>query len=250
MRLLIFSSAKINHQITVLYDSSHNFTNFIKINFVTISWNRFKQRLYSLKHLKSMTQIDLDLLFSWGAIAKEYKKNQVIFDEEESASYYFQIIEGSVRMYNSNDDGKEFTQGYFSNGQSFGEPPLIINQSYPATAVAFQDSKIIKLTKDKFLKILEEYPAIQKKFLSLMALRIHSKAKTSKDIINQKPEFRITAFLYAHKKGEDCKIKEMVPFTRQEIANFTGLRVETVIRAFAKMKLSKKIDIINHKIYF
>ncbi len=197
-----------------------------------------------------MTQIDLDLLFSWGAIAKEYKKNQVIFDEEESASYYFQIIEGSVRMYNSNDDGKEFTQGYFSNGQSFGEPPLIINQSYPATAVAFQDSKIIKLTKDKFLKILEEYPAIQKKFLSLMALRIHSKAKTSKDIINQKPEFRITAFLYAHKKGEDCKIKEMVPFTRQEIANFTGLRVETVIRAFAKMKLSKKIDIINHKIYF
>jgi len=74
--------------------------------------------------------------------------------------------------------------------------------------------------------------------------------KIKKDIINQKPEFRIIAFLNAHKKGSDCKIKELVPFTRQEIANFTGLRVETVIRAFAKMKLDKKIDIINHKIYF
>jgi CRP-like cAMP-binding protein len=195
-------------------------------------------------------QIDLDLLFSWGAIAKEYKKNEVIFDEEEMANFYYQIIEGSIRMFNSNDEGKEFTQGYFSNGQSFGEPPLLINECYPATAVAFQDSKIVKLSKDKFLKILDEYPSIQKNFLNLMAHRIHSKAKTSKDIINQKPEFRITAFLNAHKKGSDCKIKEMVPFTRQEIANFTGLRVETVIRAFSKMKADKKIDIINHKIYF
>ena len=44
--------------------------------------------------------------------------------------------------------------------------------------------------------------------------------------------------------------KELVPFTRQEIANFTGLRVETVIRVISKMKANKKIDIVNHKIYF
>lgn len=195
-------------------------------------------------------QIDLDLLFTWGAIAKEYKKGEKIFCEDEMANFYFQIIEGSIRMFNSNDEGKEFTQGYFSDGQSFGEPPLFIDESYPSTAVAFQDSKIIKLSKDKLLKILEEYPAIQKKFLSLMCRRIHSKAITSKDIINQKPEFRIMAFLNAHKKGKNCHEKELVPFTRQEIANFTGLRVETVIRALSKMSKCKKVDIINHKIYY
>jgi CRP/FNR family transcriptional regulator len=194
-------------------------------------------------------QIDLDLLFSWGAIAKEYKKNEVILNEDEIANFYYQVIDGNVRMFNSNDDGKEFTQGYFSDGQSFGEPPLFIDEKYPSTAVAFQDSKIVKLSKDKFLKILDEYPSIQKQFLKLMAQRIHSKAKTSKDIINQKPEFRILAFLNANKKGNDC-VKELVPFTRQEIANFTGLRVETVIRVFSKMKAAKKIDIINHKIYY
>ena len=195
-------------------------------------------------------QIDLDLLYTWGAIAKEYKKNDIIISENEVANFYFQVVDGCVRMFNSNDEGKEFTQGYFCNGQSFGEPPLFIEEKYPATAVAFHDCKIVKLSKEKFLRILDEYPSIQKQFLILMAQRIHSKAKTSKDIINQKPEFRIIAFLNAHKKGSDCKIKELVPFTRQEIANFTGLRVETVIRAFAKMKVDKKIDIINHKIYF
>lgn len=194
-------------------------------------------------------QIDLDLLYTWGAISKEFKKNDVIISEDEVAHFYYQVVEGCVRMFNSNDDGKEFTQGYFCNGQSFGEPPLFINERYPATAVAFQDSKIIKLSKEKFLKILDEYPSIQKKFLNLMAHRIHSKAKTSKDIINQKPEFRILAFLNANKKGYGDH-KELVPFTRQEIANFTGLRVETVIRVISKMKASKKIDIVNHKIYF
>jgi CRP/FNR family transcriptional regulator len=194
-------------------------------------------------------QINLDLLFSWGAIAKEYKKNDIIFCEDETALFYYQIIEGSVKMFNSNDDGKEFTQGYFCNGQSFGEPPLIIEETYPSTAIAFQDSKIIKLSKDKFFKILDEYPTIQKKLLVLLANRIHSKAKTSKDIINQKPEFRIIAFLNAH-KGNRNGAKELVPFTRQEIANFTGLRVETVIRVFSKMSACKKVEIINHKIYY
>ena len=194
-------------------------------------------------------QINLDLLFSWGAIAKEYKKNDVIFYEDEMALFYYQIIEGSVKMFNSNDDGKEFTQGYFCNGQSFGEPPLVIEETYPSTAIAFQDSKIIKLSKDKFFKILDEYPTIQKKLLVLLANRIHSKAKTSKDIINQKPEFRIIAFLNAH-KGNRNGAKELVPFTRQEIANFTGLRVETVIRVFSKMSACKKVEIINHKIYY
>lgn len=194
-------------------------------------------------------QIDIDLLFSWGAIAKEYGKQEVIFEENDKANFYFQVIEGNVRMFNCNDEGKEFTQGYFSNGQSFGEPPLFIDEKYPAAAVAFHDSKIIKLSKDKFLKMLEEYPKIQKNLIALMARRIHNKARASKDIINQKPEFRILAFLKANKKGTTQE-KELVPYTRQEIANFTGLRVETVIRTFSKMQANKQVTIINHKVYF
>ena len=195
-------------------------------------------------------QIDLDLLFSWGAIAKEYPKGKLIFCEDEKANFYFQIIEGSIRMFNSNEDGKEFTQGYFSDGQGFGEPPLFIDETYPSTAMAFQDSKIVKLSKEKLIKILADHPEIQQKFLSLMCRRIHAKAITSKDIINQKPEFRIMAFLIAHKKEKNCNEKELVPYTRQEIANFTGLRVETVIRTFIKMSKCQKVDIINHKIFY
>lgn len=196
-------------------------------------------------------QIDLDLLYSWGAVAKKYKKNETIFDEDEVANFYYQILEGSVRLFNSNDEGKEFTQGIFCKGDGFGEPPLFINETYPAKAVTIQDSTIIKLSKDKFFKILDEYPSIQKYFLVLLAQKIHSKSRTSKEIINQKPEFRIIAFLNSFKKKSGyTNEKVLIPYTRQEIANYTGLRAETVIRVFTKMKQTNKVEIVNHKIYY
>lgn len=195
-------------------------------------------------------QIDLDLLFTWGAISKKYKKNEVIFNEDDIAHFYYQIIDGNVRMFNSNDEGKEFTQGVFCKGDGFGEPPLFIDEVYPSTAITIQDCTIIKLSKDKFLKILDEYPSIQKSLLNIFARKIHSKANTSKEIINQKPEFRIIAFLNHFKKKSECRERVLIPYTRQEIANFTGLRVETVIRVFSKMNLCEKVEIINHKIYY
>ena len=196
-------------------------------------------------------QIDLDLLFSWGAIAEKYKKNETIFDENGTAHFYYQIIDGSVRLYNSNDDGKEFTQDLFINGDSFGDASLLIDKTYPSKAVSLKDTTIIKLTKEKFLKIIEEYPYLQKKFMVSLAQKIHAKSETSSGIINQKPEFRIVAFLNTFKKKSvTCSDRVLVPYTRQEIANFTGLRVETVIRVCTRMNDLNKVEIINHKLYY
>lgn len=192
-------------------------------------------------------QIPLELLVSYGATFKEYPKGEIIFFEKDFANFYYQVISGSVKMFNTNDEGKEFTQGYFLRGQSFGEPPLLIDERYPSSALAFQDTEVVRIPKDKFLKILEEKPQIQKEFLVLMARRIHNKATTSKDIINQKADFRIKAFLDSYKKTRE---KELIPFTRQEIANFTGLRVETVIRTISGMAKKNQIEIVNHKIYY
>ncbi|KIX20359.1 Crp/Fnr family transcriptional regulator [Flavobacterium sp. 316] len=196
-------------------------------------------------------QIDLDLLFTWGAVSKKYQKDEVIFYEEDLALFYYQIIQGTVKMFNTNEDGKEFTQGLFYKGNSFGEPPLLINEVYPCTAIAIEDCVVIKISKDKFLTIIHEYPAINQKILELLAFKAYRKAVTSRQIINQKPEFRINAFLDNYKKScTTPTVKVQIPFTRQEIADFTGLRVETVIRTLTKMKKDKKVEITNHKLFY
>lgn len=197
-------------------------------------------------------QIDIDLLFTWGGIVKNFKKAETIFDEGDCALYYFQVMKGSVKMFNLNDTGKEFTQGIFCEGRGFGEPPLFIDEQYPSSAVALEDSVIIKISKEKFLKILDEYPDVQKSILRLMAKRVYAKSTAAKFIINNNSENRILGFLSTIKKKDLTDQSELyqVPFTRQEIANHTGLTVETVIRVLSKLNTQGKVKVIKHKLYF
>ncbi|WP_264559424.1 Crp/Fnr family transcriptional regulator [Flavobacterium sp. N2270] len=197
-------------------------------------------------------QIDVDILYTWGAVSKKYQKEEIIFYEDEMALFYYQVIEGSIKMFCTNEDGKEFTQGVFEKGNSFGEPPLFIDEIYPCSALAIEDSVIIKISKDKFLTIIQEYPEINKSIMQLLALRVFRKALTNKHIVNQKPEHRIIAFLidYKQKNGVSDSEKIQIPYTRQEIADFTGLRVETVIRTLTQMKKNNKAEINNHKLFF
>ena len=68
---------------------------------------------------------------------------------------------------------------------------------------------------------------------------------------NQAPEERILEFLrYFKKKTTSTDDKMPIPYTRQELANLTGLRIETVIRTLRKLSETNKVDIINHKVYY
>jgi len=197
-------------------------------------------------------QIDVDILYTWGAVSKKYQKEEIIFYEDEMALFYYQVIEGSIKMFCSNEDGKEFTQGVFEKGCSFGEPPLLLDEIYPCTAIALEDSVIVKISKDKFLTIIQEYPEINKRLMQLLALRVYRKALTNKHIVNQKPEHRICAFLADYKQQKEISNSQkiQIPYTRQEIADFTGLRVETVIRTLSNMKKSNLVEINNHKLFY
>ena len=195
--------------------------------------------------------IDPDLLAAWGGVNKRYEKHEHIFYENEHARYFYQIVEGSVKMYNSNEAGKEFLQGIFHPGQSFGEPPLFIDEPYPASAMCLQKSIIIRVSAENLQKIISEYPEMTDRFMRHFAKRIYSKSITAKEIVNNNPEHRIKAFLDSYKKSvPDCSEKVLIPYTRQEIANFTGLRVETVIRTLIKMQSSNRILINHHKLYY
>lgn len=195
--------------------------------------------------------IDTDLLNAWGGVYKKFEKHEHVFQENEHARYYYQIVEGSVKMYNSNEAGKEYLQGIFYPGQSFGEPPIFIDEPYPASAMCLQKSIIIRVSVNNLHKIIAEYPNLMEQFVKHFARRIYNKSITAKEIVNNNPEHRITAFLDSFKKSQaNIASKILIPYTRQEIANFTGLRVETVIRTLLKMQLSNKIDINNHKLYY
>lgn len=194
--------------------------------------------------------IDIDYLKSKGATCRQYQKNEIVFYEHEMAKYYYQIREGAVKMFNDNQEGKQFLQGIFGPGNSFGEPPLLINTPYPSTAITLSKSVIIRMPKEDFIEMIQKNQELENKLLSIFAMRLYNKAVTSRQIVNHCPESRILSFLNSYKKKSNSLQKEVIPYTRQMIADFTGLRVETVIRTLIRMKDMQKIEIVNRKIVY
>ncbi len=195
--------------------------------------------------------MDPNILIAYGAAVQKYKKHAIIFRQDEMARFYFQVLEGEVKTYNVNHNTKEFVQGIFGAGESFGEPALFVRDVHPVNAIAIRQSVILKLSGDVFFTLLAEYPDIQRIMLDHFARQMYDHAVSVRMLNNDAPEFRILDFLTTYKKkaegGED---RILVHFTRQEIANQTGLRVETVIRALAKLRDQQKVEIINRKLYF
>ena len=195
--------------------------------------------------------IDANILITYGTAVNRYKKNTIIFQQDDLAKFYYQILEGQVKTFNLNSNFKEYVQGIFNDGDSFGEPALLIQEPYSSNAVTTRDSVILKLSRTIFLQILEENPEIQKSMLCTFAQKLYDKSVSARMLNNQAPEERILEFLrYFKKKTTSTDDKIPIPYTRQELANLTGLRIETVIRTLRKLSETNKVDIINHKVYY
>lgn len=191
-----------------------------------------------------------EILLSYGAIVKNLEKGEYLFYEGDMARNYFQIQEGRMKMFNVNEEGKEFTQGYFEDGESLGEPPLLLHEPYPASAAATQPTTVYKLTGEHFQKLLKEHPEEQAALLMRLARRLYRKATSLRNLANTCPEERIVTFLEGYKKHAQQESRIHIPYTRQEIANATGLRVETVIRTLSALNQMKRVAIIDRKLYY
>lgn len=196
--------------------------------------------------------IAVELLEKYGAVKKSFDKNDIIFEEGNLPLNYYQIISGEVKMSNYNDDGREFIQGIFYNGQSFGEPPLFLNQKYPANAIAVEDATIFILIKENFMKLLEENPKISIKIIENLAQRLYYKSVMAAEISTHEPEHRVLKLIdhgIAYFNFQKDSNGFLINFTRQQIGDLTGLRVETVIRTIKALEKKGELKIINRKVY-
>jgi CRP-like cAMP-binding protein len=193
-----------------------------------------------------------EMLEKYGALKKSFAKNEVIFEQGNLPTHYYQILSGEVKMSNYNDDGREFIQGIFYKEQSFGEPPLFLNQNYPANAIAVDSSEVLLLSKNNFMKLLEENAAISLKIIENLAQRLYYKSIMAAEMSTQEPEHRVLklidhgiAYFNFRKEANGY----LINFTRQQIGDLTGLRVETVIRTIKALEKKGLLKIINRKVY-
>ena len=204
---------------------------------------------------KSYTMIKAEILIKYGAKAVGLKKNQILFHEGAEANFYYEVDEGTIKLVSYSEEGQEFIQSIFNDGDSFGEPPLFCNFPYPSSAIALADSVVWKLSKENLFRLLRENFEIHLTLDQVLCQRLKYKSMILSEISFYDPEHRINSLLKYLKESNKERIDQFdengyqVPLTRQQLADMSGLRVETVIRTVKKMEENGSLKLIDHKIY-
>jgi len=187
-----------------------------------------------------------------GGKVKDYNIGDIIFSEGSSPLYYYQIIEGEIKLNNYNEEGKEMIQSILTNGQSIGEFLLFMNKPYPANAVAITPCKILRLSKTKFFLLLENHPEIRINIIQSLSDSMYFKFVMGQIFSTKNPATKLIALMdYLKSLQPDQQLFSFqIPLTRQQMASITGLRVETTIRALKNLERENIVKIQNRKILY
>ncbi len=189
-----------------------------------------------------------DLFHLYGARVVHLAKGETLFDQGTTASSFYQVRTGKVKMVSYNEQGREFVQGLFTEGQSFGEPPFFNDMPYPAAAVAVEPSSVWKCGRDGFLRLLAEHPDIHLSLTKVLSGRLMYKSMMLAEIAVEEAEHRLGTLIEYFRASAGCAPPYRVPFTRQQLADMTGLRVETVVRSIKAMEHKGVLEIEDGKI--
>ncbi|WP_443943635.1 Crp/Fnr family transcriptional regulator [Pedobacter sp. AW1-32] len=190
--------------------------------------------------------MDIEKFIDQGFRVKEYPKDAVVYAPGMKPRFVYFIQSGEIRMVTVSEDGKEFIQGIFKSGDYFGEPALILDKPYLAYTIVNKATKIVPVARKDFFAMIKAHPDFSLDLIRTLSDRLFYKSMMLEELANEKAEHRLSTII--RHLAEPLKDGEVLDVTRQDLADMTGLRVETVIRAIKTMALHKTIKLRKGKI--
>lgn len=193
-----------------------------------------------------------EILLSYGAEYEKFKRGDTIFSEGDIPKCYYQIVEGRIKLNHYNEAGKELILAILQPGLSVCELLLFIDKKYPVNAVVFEESVVLKLSKAKFIQMLDDNPKLSRDVNKFLSERLYYKFVMLENNSSLQADVRIKGVLDYHKSfsPDQSDYSYEVPLTRQQLASITGLRVETVIRTIKNLEKQEVLKIINRNIHY
>lgn len=175
-----------------------------------------------------------------------YKKGQVVYAPGQKPRHVYFVKSGEIRMFTVSYEGKEFTQGVFKSKQYFGEPALLLQRPYLAFTIALRDTELVLLDESQFKQMIEDNKEFSMDLIRTLSDRLFYKSMMLEELANEQADHRLATLI--NYLSKDLQTGEILDVTRQSLADMSGLRVETVIRAVKKMGDKGKIKLMRGKI--
>ena len=184
-------------------------------------------------------------------IVRVYRKNQIIFLEEETGNYMYLVLSGKVKVAKSAASGKETLLAIHRPGDFFGEMSLLDGKTSPATVSAIEDSKIISVSAADFHKHLLHNENVLLQIINVLCARLRQVWQTQ-SMSSSAADARIR--LGIHQLAKKHGIRDAhgtiidLKITHQELAEMVGTSRETVTRVLAHLRKKGIIEINQRRI--
>ena len=213
------------------------------------------QKVDSLRKLPIFSELSNEQLMNISEISTVHKfpKGETLFRTGDNYRGFFILIDGVVKVYDFNKDGKETVIHIFKPVNSFADIPLFEGKDYPVCADAVTDILALLVPKGSFISLIKNDPEISLKMLAGFAKRMKSLVKQIEDLSSKEVINRLAKYILLEvKKSGTENLPE--PFIKLEvpksvIASFIGTITETFSRTLKKMQIDQIIRVQGKKIF-
>lgn len=178
-----------------------------------------------------------------------YKKKQRIYNEGNHPVRLYYVQKGKVKIYKTNDEGKELIMHIVNEGDFFGYGALLENAVYRENAEALEDAEVMGIPKNEFEQLIHSNYEVCRKFIKLLASDVAEKEEQLLRIAYNSLRRKVAdALLAVNKKYKGAQAESVVNISRENLAAVAGTATESLIRTLTDFKTEKLIDIVDGKI--
>ena len=183
-----------------------------------------------------------DPLASMGA-SMLFNRDSEIYGEKEPADYVYSVVSGAVRAYRVLTDGRRQIAAFHLPGDLFG---LEVGGVHTCSAETIGCSVVRMIRRRAVVALAGRDPKVARQLWEHTALELLRARNHVMLLIRSAPE-RIAAFLLEMaERGHDGDAVEL-PMSRQDIADYLGLTIETVSRTLTYLEQERAIELASSR---
>ena len=206
-------------------------------------------------HLFSdLTASDTDILSRYGT-TRTYPTNSILINEGDNTDSLYVMLDGEVKVFASDENGKEVILNILGPGEYFGELALVDDEPRSASVKTMQPSKVMMIAKHDFKKVLADQPDIAFNMIQSLARQVRDLTNNVKSLALMDVYGRVAhTLLEMAKELDDGSMVIEQKLTHQDIADMVGASREMVSRILKDLvnggyiSIKSKIVTINEKL--
>lgn len=168
-----------------------------------------------------------------------FGRNAEIYGENESTEYFYKVISGAVRTYKVLNDGRRQVGAFYLPGDMFG---LEIGDEHSFSAEAIADSKILVIKHSSVVALAARDTEVARQLWAVSAAELQ-RAQDHIMLLIKTAQERVAGFLLEIAKRSSAGTEVDLPMSRQDMADYLGLTIETVSRTLTQLEKAATIAV-------